>query len=66
MRELIVYMNDDIPMWKGEEVVRCKNCKHRQTDECPMFIEDYDADYIFHDYTRDDGYCSWGERRTDD
>ena len=73
MRELIVYMNDDIPMWKGEEVVRCKDCKHRHEDGCPMTFEEqididegdgyYDTEYIIHDYTRDDGYCSWGERR---
>lgn len=57
-------------------VVRCRDCKHRHEDECPMFFEEqvdidegdgyYDTDYIFHDYTRDDGYCSWGERRTDE
>lgn len=73
MRELIVYMNDDIPMWKGEEVVRCKDCKHRHEDGCPMTFEEqididegdgyYDTEYIIHDYTQDDGYCSWGERR---
>ena len=55
------------------EVVRCKDCEHRHKDECPMyFVEQYDidegdgyydTDYIFRDYTQDDGYCSWGERR---
>lgn len=58
---------------KRGEVVRCKDCKHRQEDECPMFFEEqididegdgyYDTNHIFHDYTQDDGYCSWGERR---
>lgn len=58
--------------WQGE-LVRCKDCKHRHEAECPMFFEEqididegdgyYDTDYIFHDYTRDNGYCSWGERR---
>jgi hypothetical protein len=58
------------------ELVRCKDCKHRHEDECPMQFEEeididegdgyYDTEYIIHDYTRDDGYCSWGERRTDD
>ena len=62
-----------LPSADAVEVVRCKDCKHRQTDECPMFFEEqididegdgyYDTDYIFHDYTRDEGYCSWGERR---
>lgn len=58
---------------RDDEIVRCKDCKHRQEDECPMFFEEqididegdgyHDTDYIYHDYTRDDGYCSWGERR---
>ena len=54
------------------EIVRCKDCKHRHEDECPMQFEEqfdidegdgyYDTEYIVHDYTRDDGFCSWGER----
>ena len=54
-------------------VVRCKDCKHRQTDECPMYYEEWyeidegdgyaDTDFIIHDYTRDDGFCHHGERR---
>jgi len=56
-----------------QEVVQCKDCKHRETDDCPMYwvecliIEDYDgyADdkYIVHDYTTDNGYCNYGERK---
>lgn len=53
------------------EVVRCKDCKHRYGDECPMryvewvtyeddgFIE---SDDIVHDHTMDDGFCNCGER----
>ena len=26
----------------------------------------YDTNYIVHDYTQDDGYCSWGERMSND
>lgn len=54
------------------DLVRCKDCKHRETDECPMywmewFSEEghgdvFEEDYIIHDYTRDDGYCNYGER----
>lgn len=57
------------------KVVRCKDCKHRHEDECPMYFEEqvdidegdgyYDTDYIFHDNSTDNGYCSWGERRED-
>lgn len=58
------------------EVVRCKDCKHRHEDECPMYWEEqididegdgyYDTEYIIHDYTQDDGFCSWGERMSND
>ena len=54
-------------------VVRCKDCIHRQTDECLMYYEEWyeidegdgyaDTDFIIHDYTRDDGFCHHGERR---
>ena len=56
------------------EIVRCKDCKNRGDDDCPMrFIEwvEYDDDgYIEHDdiindYTKDDGFCDRAERRTD-
>ena len=54
-------------------IVTCKDCKHRQTDECLMYYEEWyeidegdgyvDTDFIIHDYTRDDGFCHHGERR---
>ena len=55
------------------QVVQCKDCKHRETDDCPMYwtewlvIEDCDgyADdkYVVHDYTTNNGYCHYGERK---
>ncbi len=54
------------------EVVKCKECKHRHTDQCPMrFVEDVEwdddgwleHDEIEHDYTEDDGFCNKGERK---
>ena len=55
------------------DVVRCKDCKHRETDDCPMYwvewsiFEDCDGHTdnksIVHDYTTDDGYCHYGERK---
>lgn len=55
------------------DLVRCKDCKHRETDDCPMYwvewsiFEDCDGytddKYIVHDYTTDDGYCNYGERK---
>mgnify|MGYP006864409402 CR=1 FL=1 len=55
------------------EIVRCKDCKHRETEDCPMYwtewimFEDCDGytdnNSIIHDYTTDDGYCHYGERK---
>lgn len=55
------------------DIVRCKDCKHRETDDCPMYrVEwfsidegygDFEDDYIIHDYTTDNGYCHYGERK---
>ena len=55
------------------DLVQCKDCQHRETDDCPMYwvewimFEDCDGytdnDYIVHDYTTDDGYCNYGERK---
>ena len=71
----VVYKDDidDAPTIDAVPVVRCKDCKHRHEDECPMQFEEqfdidegdgyYDTEYIIHDYTQDDGFCSWGERK---
>ena len=58
--------------WQGE-LVQCKDCKHRETDDCPMYwvewlmFEDCDGytdnNYIIHNYTTDNGYCNYGERK---
>ncbi len=62
---------DKSPTIDAVEVVRCKECKHRYGDECPMrYVEwvTYDDDgYIewddvVHDHTMDDGFCNCGER----
>ena len=55
------------------DLVQCKDCKHRETDDCPMYwvewsiFEDCDGytddKYIVHDYTTDNGYCHYGERK---
>ena len=36
------------------EVVRCKDCRHRDLFSCPL------AD---NDFQKDEDFCSWGERR---
>lgn len=58
------------------ELVRCQDCKHRGTDECPMYYEENvvwqndelmpEWDVIEHDTTKDDGYCDRGERKETD
>ena len=55
------------------DLVQCKDCKHRETDDCPMYrVEwfsiykghgDFEDDYIIHDYTTDNGYCNYGKRK---
>ena len=53
------------------QIIRCKDCKHRDTEECPMRYEEWvsfeedgyiESDNIAHDQTRDDGFCDRGER----
>lgn len=53
------------------EVVRCKDCKHRGDFGCPMYHEEdiewdddgyTECEVIIHDYSRDDAFCSDGER----
>ena len=53
-------------------VVRCKDCKHRFTLDCPMrheeltYDEDDGYDWIDHDYTSDDRFCNEGARMDGD
>ena len=51
-------------------VVRCRECKHRYTGNCPMYFhdsywhegyEEYVDDYT--DHTEDDYFCPKGERK---
>lgn len=48
------------------EVVRCKDCKHRETFKCPMFSFEYQEwtdDYQTTDLTEDNGFCQYGEKK---
>lgn len=56
-------------------VIRCSECKWRGDTACPMYHEEYvewdddgyhESEYIPHDRTVEDGYCQYGERRSDD
>lgn len=58
----------DEPTVDAEPVVRCKECKHRMTYECPMCHEEdyYDDDdgwgYVIRNRTEDDGFCHKGAK----
>lgn len=63
------------PAENVREIVCCKDCKYRQTDDCPMCYGEWieydddgylDNDYIVHDNTKDDGFCDRGEREDDE
>lgn len=68
-------MINDTPTINAIEVVRCKDCRYRYEEDCPMYyIEWYtidegdgfiDDNYREYDYTTDEGYCYRGERRED-
>ncbi len=47
-------------------VVHCKDCIRRNSDRCP-FNREYHAEgiNIALDYTKDDGFCHWGEEEKD-
>ena len=47
-----------IPAADVVEVVRCKDCKHRGTNDCALDTYLYDV--------VEDGFCSYGERRDND
>ena len=58
----------DTPTIDAVPVVRCKECKHRCTEQCPMFIKEYawewdgfDLDYV--DLAVDNGFCHRGEKK---
>ena len=61
---------DKFPTIDAVPVVRCRECKHRYTGNCPMYFhdsywhegyEEYVDDYT--DHTEDDYFCPKGERK---
>ena len=48
------------------ELVRCRDCKFRNTIDCGMQFYGYDDDEnlcLSDDWTEDDGFCYWGQRK---
>lgn len=68
--DLYKYVTDS-PAIDAMPIVRCKDCKHRQTLECPMFYETFVDDnetygcWDDNDNTEDDGFCYRGEKIDD-
>lgn len=60
----------EAPTVDAVEVVRCWECKHRYTENCPMYFHDsywHDGYFDYIDYdtdnTEDDYFCPKGERK---
>ena len=48
------------------ELVRCRDCKFRNTIDCGMQFYGYDDDEnlcLSDDWTEDDVFCYWGQRK---
>ena len=59
----------DAPTVDAVPVIRCRECKHRYTENCPMYFHDsywHDGYFDYIDYdtdnTEDDYFCLKGER----
>lgn len=65
-----------MPTVDAVEVVRCKDCRKRGGEDCPMYHwqdisiyqgnDIWDEDHEITDNTEDGGFCHKGERRGDD
>lgn len=70
--DVIVDALENLPSAETE-IIRCKNCKHRDSNDCPMHYEEwieidegdgyFDTDTIIHDWTTDEGFCHCAELR---
>lgn len=64
---------EDASQYAEPEIIHCKNCKHRDSNDCPMYYEEwieidegdgyFDTDNIIHDWTTDEGFCHCAELR---
>ena len=68
--EDVIMMIKTAPTVDAVPVVRCRECKHRYTEDCPMYFhasywhegyEEYVDDDT--DHTEDDYFCQEGERK---
>lgn len=68
--ETCIAVLEDMQTMDAVPVVRCRECKHRYTENCPMYFhasywhegyEEYVDDDT--DHTEDDYFCQEGERK---
>lgn len=57
MREIIIQLTDEGELIPLEELVRCKDCRHRRIDGCNYSCDK--GNYL----GMDSEWCSYGERR---
>ena len=66
----LIWLIEKAPTIDAVPVVRCRECKHRSTEDCPMYFhssywhegyEEYVDDDT--DHTEDDYLCQEGERK---
>ena len=69
-KENCLYEIDMAPTVDAVPVVRCRECKHRYTENCPMYFHDFYwlegyREYVDDDtdHTEDDYFCPKGERK---
>ena len=67
---ILVETVDKAPTIDAVPVVRCQECKHRYTENCPMYFHDFYwlegyGEYVDDDtdHTEDNYFCPKGERK---
>ena len=66
----LIDLIEKAPTIDAVPVVRCRECKHRYTENCPMYFHDFYwlegyGEYVDDDtdHTEDDYFCPKGERK---
>ena len=60
----ILRLIEQAPTIDAVPVVRCKDCKRRGSEICPMRYEEYCGYGIeLNDFTQDDGFCMYGQKK---
>jgi hypothetical protein len=54
---------DTVPTTDVQEVVRCKDCILRKTDDCAMYYRCNCGEQ--HTWENDNDFCSWGIKRSE-